>query len=318
MKKTLGLVAALAMLAGMAPAQTLIYLNFDSATDGVLAPGTNNIPGDFVPGATYTPSGTELVNTTLAGTLGLGSLSIYATKGRTTAADGPAIAAIPGGLDASGLLPNLPGTKVLACENGIEGLLIEATNGGGLQDFTLEVVWYTTNNAAPNTAGIQEPVSDEAVGAQENPAHWIRYVAALSNTQWWSNRGDSNSEGIAQPGTIANNTLYHDVLVFDYNESTPANSTMKAYRNGVQVGSDVVFNATGAVNTIFKSRANTRRTLAIGIGNSTVGDNDPRGIYGGIDSFALSIGTLVPGTGAGAFVLPTGNVNSAVSDWMMY
>lgn len=316
MRKLVSLAAAIALLAGTATAQTLIYFDFDDQTDGTLDPGVNvdPVPANFVPGDTYVPTGDEVINGTLAADLGLGVVTAYATKVRTSTADGPAIGATPsvGGSVTAG-------AKSLLTE-GQEGLAVEAENGAGLQDYTVEVVWYTTDVAGTgNTAGIQVPYGNDPIGAQELPGIWIRYVNVFPAMQYWTNRGDSNDEGIRVDGAIAANTLYHDVMILDYNDADPTASTVYAYRDGTLLGSDAFDATAGDGNTLFCARAFGRRLFGIGIQNGGIGDPDPRGVIGGIDSFALSVGVLDPAD----FVLPSGNVDlsgstSDVTNWSLY
>ena len=141
---------------------------------------------------------------------------------------------------------------------------------------------------------------------------------------WWTDRGDSNSENVQITTTPSfnANTLYHDVLVFDYNDGDPANSQILAYRNGSLVGTDI-YNATGKIESIFATNFNNGtpgnevRAWAIGMSLSApVSGTDDRGLRGGVDAVAISNAVLAPGS----FVLPAGTVTfSAAGDgWKIY
>lgn len=286
MKRILALLLSLTLVCATASAQTVFYLNFDENTSSNNADAT-----------AYTPGSTE-VNAAVSALLGSATF-----KFRNNAGDGASIGAAPGGLTGTA-----QGGNVLLVDSGSgqdEGIQITVDNGMAKQDFTMEAVWFTTDaTGGANTAGIQAIVGNEwPLG--EVSQFFIRTVGA-NRMDFFSDRGDSNNEAVKveTPGVVAANTWYHDVLAFDYNDSDPANSTIYAYRNGTLQGSSP-YNASAASVALFAAGFGGARTLAIGYANSldaALGDH--RGLKGGVDAMALSLGLLAPGS----FVLPTGNV----------
>jgi len=287
MRKVIFLLVSILLVWAGVPAQTVFYLNFDEASS------TNNADG-----TAYTPGSTEV---SLPSAAGLGTASMTF---RNNAGDGPSVGAAPGGL-----LGTPQGGNVLlvdSCASQDEGLQIVVDNGLAPQDFTMEAVWFTSNPAcASNTAAIQSVIGSEWPSG-ERAQFFIRTVGA-DRMDYWTDRGDSDAENvqITGAGTIALNTWYHDVMVFDYNNATPSNSTILAYRNGTLVGQHS-YDATGVSVALFNSSAGGQRRLAIGFGNQLEAGNfsDHRGMSGGVDAIAVTLGTLTPGN----FVLPQGNV----------
>jgi hypothetical protein len=274
---------------------TIFYLNFDQFT-----------PGTYTDGTPYTIGSTEVSR---PGVAGLGNATfVFKNNG----GNGPTIGAPPGGLAGT---PQ--GGNCLIVDSGAgqdEGLHIIVDNGLAKQDFTMEVLWFTNNlTGGTNTAGIQSPMGGEwPVG--ETSQFFIRTVnVGTTRMDYWTDRGDSNGEMVqVAAGGYALNTWHNDAIVFDYNPGTPASSTMYAYRDTVLINSSV-YNATAASVSLFGTSYTGLRRMAVGIHNSMeAAPGDHRGLSGGVDAIAISLGILGPGT----FVLPTGNV--PVSDWTLY
>ena len=102
---------------------------------------------------------------------------------------------------------------------------------------------------------------------------------------------------------------YHDVLVFDYNDTNPANSEVIAYRDSILQGTST-YDASTASVAIFGTAFNGNRTFSFGVHNSLdAGLTDHRGLSGGLDAVAISLGALTPAE----FVLPAGNVIAAAT-----
>lgn len=293
-----------------APAATLLYLNFDQAATGTYTNGTAYSPGS-------TEVAARLINADAGG-------FSFAFRAYDTAANlGPTIGPLPGGLANPSVAQ---GGKALILDNTggrHEGMTVTATNGVLPQDITIEAVWYTVDAAATgNTVGIQSIIGDEWPAGET--AHLFIRTVGPNRMDWWTNRGDSNSERVqltTTPSVVAN-TLYHDVLVLDYNEATPASSQILAYRNGTLVGTST-YNAAGNGVSLFGVGFNNgvvgeeSRSWAIGMAlGAPVNGSDDRGLRGGVDAVAISTGALTPGN----FVLPAGNIDltPVEGSWNMY
>jgi hypothetical protein len=295
MKRLLVLLsAAVLMTGGARAADVLLYLNFDQAADGVYSNNT-----------AYTPGSTEIVNPAVAG---LGTMDIFF---RNFSGDGPAIGPLP-----MGLTGTPQGGKALLLNSGSgqsEGMQARVTNGLALtEDLTLEAIWWTvTPSGGSNTAGIQSPLGNEWPFGQRCQ-FFIRTVGA-TRMDWWSDRGDSNSERVQETTTIVANRLYHDVLVFDYNDGNPANSQILAYRDGSLVGTSV-YDASAAAFAFFSQGFLSERRVAIGFANGQdANPSDHRGVDGGVDAIAISRGVRTPAN----FFLPAG-APAAVKDWALF
>jgi hypothetical protein len=289
MQRILSIIAVVCVLCAPAAAETIFYLNFDDTSGGPFADGT-----------TYTPGASEVVRPSAAG---LGNVTFTF---RNNAGDGALITTPAGGL--TGTAQGGNALLVDSCGGQDEGLQLTVDNGLAPQDFTLEVLWYTVDAACSgNTAGIQSMCGDEWPFGEVSQ-FFIRTVnVGTTRMDYWTDRGDSNGENVmVDPGGYAANTWHHDVIVFDYNEATPASSSMEAFRDGVSVGTSP-YDASGASVSLFGSALAGARTFAIGFHNSLDANaGDHRGLSGGVDAWALSTGVLVPGSGAGTFVLPDG------------
>lgn len=310
MKSTILLATLLLTTPALSGAATILYLNFDQAT-----------PGTYVDDTVYTPGSTEHA----AGPLGA-SVGNFLFKFRaydTVAPNGPTIGPLPGGLAGT---PQ--GGQALIVDGSAGkhmGMTVEVDNGVATQDLTIEAIWYTTDPAASgNNVGIQSIIGDEWPGLGAGASQFFIRTVGPNRMDWWTDRGDSNSEDVqitATPSFNAN-TLYHDVLVFDYNDGDPANSQILAYRNASLVGTDT-YNATGKTEAIFPTNFNNGtvgnevRAWAIGMSLAApVSGTDDRGLRGGVDAVAISNAALAPGS----FVLPAGTVTfSAAGDgWKIY
>lgn len=310
LKKILGLASAATLLTASAFAQapvTILYLNFDDAADATIA----------ADGTAYTFGGSE----TVVPTVNTGNVAVdydidpVSAVYRNNAGDGPTIGT-PVGVSGTS-----QGGKALLVDSGSgqdEGIMIIAGNGIAPRDITLEVIWFSSDpSGGSNTAGIQSPLGNEWPFG-ETAQLFLRTVGA-DRMDWWTDRGDSNSERVqvTGPGTIAANTWYHDVLVLDINEGDLANSQIIAYRNGTQVGTSV-YNASTNSAAIFGAGFGGARRLGVGIHNSVDANlGDHRGLDGGVDAVAVTLGALVPAE----FVLPSGTVHnppSNVPNWTLY
>jgi len=284
MKRNLILVSVFCFLCVPCTAETIFYLDFDDTSGGPFADWT-----------TYTPGFSEGVDPDAAG---IGTVTFAF---RNNAGDGPAIGSATDGV--SGIRQGGNVLLVDSCGGQDEGLQITAENGFARQDFTMEVVWYTLDAAcAANTVGIQSMCGDEWPFG-EISQFFIRTVGA-DRFDYWTDRGDSDNENVQITGTGVTQamTWYHDVIVFDFNDATPANSSLEAYRNGVSQGTSP-YDASAASVSLFGGALAGNRTFAIGFQNSLDANfGDHRGLNGAIDAFALSTGILGPGT----FVLPEG------------
>ncbi len=282
MKKFLFVFSLVALLCSPALSQTLLHLNFDNATPG----------GPFTDNTVYNAGASEIIVGASAG-IGNATVEFVAVGG----ADGPQIGAAPGGLSGTA-----QGGNVLlldgAGSNNEEGIAFLSTLPLLKQDFTLEAIWFTDDAAAAsNVANIQSIIGTEHPGG-EIGKFFVRTIGD-DIIQYWSDRGDGQGEGIEinQSGLIQNNTWYHDVLVFDYNEMDPTTSTLLAYRDNILQGTST-YDANMAMLSLFPATAQGR---AIAIGYSPF--QDGRSLSGGIDAVAVSAGALSPGD----FVLPGGD-----------
>lgn len=278
-----------------AQGDVVVYLNFDEQADGPRA--TDETP--------YAVGSTEIVN--LTGT-GIGSLDIFYNR-KNANGDGPDIAT-PIGITTG----TAQGGKALLTQGGptAEGLMMNANTFMGIQDITVEIVWATTDGAAAaNTAGIQTPWSNEWPSASR-AQFFVRTVGA-NRFDYWTDRGDSHSEGVqVTTSSIPVNEWIHDVLVFDYNEVTPAASVITAYRNGNLVGYSP-YDATGAPGAFFVDGG--RAAIANGPGTLDVNPADPRGLIGYVDAFVLARGTRDPVD----FYLPAGPPPITAADqWTLF
>lgn len=301
MKLTFSFISIICLVCAPALAQTIFYLNFDENTGGPHADATP-----------YTPGPTEVVRGDLAG---LGNVTFAF---RNNAGDGAVIGA-PAGVG-SGTPQGGNALLVDSCGGQDEGVQITAQNGFARQDFTMEVVWYTDDNVCSgNTVGIQSMCGDEWPFG-EISQFFIRFVQTgvpfAPRFDYWTDRGDSDNENVmVTPYTPAVNTWYHDVIVFDFNEGDPANSSMEGFKDGVSQGT-TPYNASAASVSLFGVAFSGNRTLAIGFQNSLDANyGDHRGLSGGVDAFALSLGKLGPGT----FVLPEGpDLTGVDAGWDLY
>ena len=289
MRRFTFLMIGLCLVCGASWAQTVFYLNFDQAAS------TNNADATV-----YSPGGTEV---SLPSAVGLGTATMTFRNNNAASPSGPSIGPAPGGMSGTAQGGNV--LLVDSCAGQDEGLQIVVDNGLAPQDFTMEAVWFTTDPAcAGNTANIQSIIGDEWPGGEV--AQFFMRTVGADRMDYWTNRGDSNGEDvqITGAGTNAANTWYHDVLVFDYNNAAPASSTILAYRNGTLVASHG-YDASGASVALFNASFTSQRRLAIGFGNQIEagGFGDHRGLSGGVDAIAVTLGLLTPGS----FVLPAGN-----------
>ncbi len=288
----------------MVSANTLVYLNFDEAADATAANGDS-----------YTAGSSEVLLEEVLGTTTV-------TYRSYDSGSGPSIGALPGGLSGTS-----QGGKALLVDGtaGQEmGITIETANQVSPGDLTIEAIWYTTDpTGGSNTVGIQSIIGNEWP-AGDVAQFFIRTVGA-NRMDWWTDRGDSNGENVQDTttGVVQANTLYHDVLVFDYNDGDPANSQITGYRDGVQVGTSV-YDASGITSAYFGTGFNNGtpgnevNAIAIGMNLAApVNGSDDRGLIGGVDAAAVSRAAL----GTSDFVLPSGNVVSpplSVSNWELY
>lgn len=313
MKRTSGnlLTAAILLVHAAVPAATILYLNFDEAT-----------PGTYTDGTVYTPGSTEHAAAPTGASIGQLRFTFRSIRDIPPALTSPQIGPLPGGLSGTA-----QGGQALLV-NGTDdemGMTVEADSALVAQDFTIEAIWYTSDvDASGNTVGIQAIIGDEWPGLGAGASQFFIRTVGPNRMDWWTDRGDSNSENVqilTTPSFLAN-TLYHDVLVFDYNEGDPANSQILAYRNGSLVGTDT-YNATGKTEVMFPTNYNNGvpgneiRAWAIGMNLAApAGGGDDRGLRGGVDAVAISTGALTPGN----FVLPSGTVDfsKAKDAWTNY
>lgn len=299
MKKLFGMTAGAMLLAGAASAQTtILYLNFDEAADAA------NISNNTA----YTAGASEVNNGAAVG------VNPITFNFRNNSGNGPSIGAAPGGVTGT-----RQGGKVLLVDSGSgqdEGLeLISGAAAAAQGDVTIEVIWYTVDaSGGSNTAGIQTPIGNEwPFGATSQL--FIRTVGA-NRMDYYTDRGDSNNERVqilTTPSVVAN-TWYHDVLVLDYNNATPASSSILAYRNGTLIGTST-YNATGIQGTLFTTGNAGTRKISVGFGGGLDASlSDHHGLNGGVDAIAITSGVLTPAN----FVLPSGATHSSVSDWSMF
>jgi hypothetical protein len=213
-----------------------------------------------------------------------------------------------------------------------EGVIAVMPSAVGVQSVTVEAVWFTDNlDPVGNMVGIQSVVGDEWPSAASAQI-FLRTIGNSvpgrnGHAEFWTDRGDSNSERVVSINPLAVNTWYHMAMVFDYNLATPASSTLRFYIDGVLQGTSP-YNATssiyawgGDLNAALFGGVplpNPQRTFAIGLGNGQNANlGDHRGLSGGIDAIAISDQVLAPGS----FVLPAGLTPSAgVSggEWSIY
>jgi hypothetical protein len=309
MRKSLAVAAMLGLFAAPVSAQTIVYLNFDDQADGALGAADHD-PYALGAGEIGTVLPAPFDNLNLDFTI------------KVRGDNPPTIAATPGfpGVAQGGksmlLTPSSGG--------GVAGLRIESDNGIPPRSFTMEAIWWTTDPAGTGmTAGVQSIIGSEPTGGQERAGFFIRTVGAVpGRMDYWTDRGDSNAECVLKNNFIPANTLIHDVMVFDYNEGDPSQSRIRAYRNGVLLANDnatfngqtnILYTATGAPTALFGARGRLvsdpvevggRRFFGIGYNTTNDPDGDPRGLIGGIDAVAITLGALEPED----FVLPGGDV----------
>jgi hypothetical protein len=300
---------ALSSIAAFSQAAVLLYVNFDGPASGVQASGTE-----------YTLTAPEV------DTMFTTPTRFFCVANGVT--DGPNIAAPPGGMTGT---PQ--GGKALLLQSGgiDEGILAIMDGPLAKQKLTIESVWFTDNlDPAGNTVGIQSVIGDEWPSATRAQL----FLRTIGNSvpgrngraEFWTDRGDSNSERVLGTVDLAVNRWYHMAMVFDYVDDT--NCTLKFYIDGVQQGAAVPYTI-GTADRAFgdglnaaimpawnfpPTPANPVTSFAIGLANGTAAGNgsDHRGLSGGIDAIAISNDALAPGS----FVLPAGL--SSVSDWTIY
>lgn len=264
--------------------QTLLYLNFDHAT-------MENVRD----GAEYLPGPNEVTDTEAAG-LGKARLTFISTSGSASIKEPPAN--VNGGRQGGNclLLSNGPG-----CD---DGLRIAVEKGLYQQSFTMEAVWFSTDSEASSGDADYQAIlgNDWPEGCD---SRFSLRAAGPEHLEVWNDRTASGSEcGVTTKAMNMRNTWYHDVLVYAYNTTAPAASSLRLYRNG-QLLREVTYDAqSGQEDVLFGRSLRGLRTLTIGCSNGLGGQlsGHQRGITGGIDAVAVSLGALAPGQ----FVLPRG------------
>jgi hypothetical protein len=304
MRKSLALAAILGVFAVPASAQTILYLNFDHQPDGATGAADRD---------PYTLGPTEIGNALPPPFDNLNLDFSYKVFGASSPAFGPT-PAFPGPAQGGQSLLLNPGA------GGNLGLRVISENGIPPRSFTMEAIWWTTDPAGGDmTAGVQSVIGSEPLAGQERAGLFIRTVGAVpGRMDYWTDRGDSNSECVLKNDFVPGNTLIHDVMIFDYNELDPSQSRIRAYRNGVLLTNDnathngltdVPYDATGIPTSLFGSRgtlagdSEASRIFAIGYNSSDDPPADRRGLIGGIDAVAVTLGALRPEQ----FVLTTGD-----------
>jgi hypothetical protein len=328
-------------------AQTIIYLNFDEQEDveQLMDDGEGNLVPTFANRDPYTPGASEV---------GLNLPPPYdnlniSFEMKSTTFGGPAFGPTP---DYAG--PKQGGKALLLQQEvgEVAGIRIISDNGIAPTSFTMEAIWWTDDfEGTGNTVGIQSIMGAEPVGGQELGGFFVRtvFVGGQPWMDFWTDRADSHNEGfrIQGEGSYTSATLIHDAFVFEFNEEDPSQCTLRAYRNGVPLAVNwpgtpydtqtvVPYNAffprpdggeegTLIPTVLFGTRGTLNeeegpiRMLALGYNSSHDPDNDLRGLRGGIDAFALTLGALTPEN----FVLPSGTIipfpeGEQVDAWSVY
>lgn len=296
------LLAGLLLFGSGSYAQTTVfYLNFDEMPAGVY-------PND----GTYALGLTDVANLESVGMI----------EGRFEfrsdgSADGPEIGNAP--VEVATGTPQ--GGRVLLLDAGAtlqdqEGLVILADRHIDYQDFTMEAVWFTDDTSGGASLNkIASILGDEwpPGTAEENYSKfWMRMIKDIIfdyNSDQESPQG--HRIRIDQTGHNQELTWYHDVLVFDYNEENPSASTFSGYRDGVLQGVSNYNAGAGQLGMLFGWHATGPAALddvyhhgmALGIDlGHRINPYDSRGLSGGIDAIAITLGALAPGQ----FVLPAG------------
>lgn len=329
MKKILSTLALSLLLVGAANAQrrTITYLTFEG--NAVTTPDAQDEFTSYTlasPDFVQNPSGGPAIDQQLAwrkfNSIGTSSADIIAT---------------PGGIANPGSV-NLGSQVLETAEFGgdLGGLYLYTETNASIpaQDVTIECIWYSTDLApAGHQLGIQTIWGKETLVGQELAGLQLRAIddAGIGRTAAMEWRAEEAVTEVLIQNQNANavNTWYHDTLVFDFDETTSSSSTMRAYRNGVEVsGSPTTVDAStwpGMLFTLasdFTGDAVGDRFLGIGFNTSSQGTtpDNIRGLVGGIDAFAITLGSpLTPAE----FVLTTGAPfdapgGSNVEEWMHY
>ena len=280
---------------------TVFYLNFDEMPAGVY-------PND----GTY-----ELGLTDVADLDSVDMTDIRFEFRSDGSADGPEIGAAP--LSVATGTPQ--GGQVLLLDAGAtlqdqEGLIILADRHIDYQDFTMEAVWFTDDvSGGASLNKIASIIGDEWPAGTPEESYSKFWMRMIKNLIFDYNSDQESPQGnrirIEQAGYNEVLTWYHDALVFDYNEADPASSTFYGYRNGVLQGSSPYNADAGQLGMLFGWHATGPAALddvyhhgmALGIDlGHRINPNDSRGLSGGIDAIAITLGVLSPGE----FVLPAG------------
>ncbi len=227
------------LLVSPASAQTIIYLNFDEQEE---------TDGDGIRDRDPYVLGSTEVGTNLPGQFGELNLQFEWKAGTPPHAEDveywisrPAIGPIPEGVTIPASLEGMygDGKQALLLQPEIpfgSGIRVISDNGIAPQSVTMEAVWWTESfNGADNEAGIQSIAGNEGAFGQELGALFMRTVFLVGNP-WMEYATDR--EGLWETirviggGAYTTNTLYHDVLVLEYNDVDPMQCILRGYRNG--------------------------------------------------------------------------------------
>lgn len=311
-----------AVKAGAAP---VFYVDFDNQTDGTYACWEDYNLAD-VTEETGDVTGMYFVSQKAFLTLGNG-----------------VILKTPDGSDGS-QYPSTPGPqggKAILIESGGatnadhtgEGIWVEMAEPYPMSDLTLEAVfWADTNDIEGNIVGIQMILADEW---PTGPS--MRGAMRILGSAVTGGRGQNIEYSYFTPAefnifqngdTLAEDTWHVAQVVFDYNDSDPATSTMKFYLNGTQKGSTATIDATSLTKVWGTGPENPRASydnsysadsvFFIGTGASLgINPVESRGLRGAIDAIAISLEALDPSE----FVLPAGytpSVELNAETWNLY
>jgi len=283
---TIGLIFVLCLSANAA---ILYKLTFDNAVEG-------SSP------ATYTPGADEVVTS-------LQSITMINNGGNN-----------PVFQNTWSVLANpFQGGKALVTDSDgkDEGYFVDFDPAFAPGDLTIEYIFMVRTLSVPgNTLGLQY------LGSTEWPLgqtfQWMLRIID-NKLNFWTDRGDSNTEYVRTLSDLTINTWYHVAAVLDYNESTPASSQIQMYLNGVSQGTSP-YNATsnsfslggsGSSNPTYSPPHAFTVGYNYALGAAT---GDHRGLAGAIDALAISNTALAPGT----FVLRTSPLPSSEENWHLY
>lgn len=260
-------------------AEEVFRLTFDNGTIGGKADARNHIAGTYAPG----PDAITMQKDTIL---------VRFFDALRRGGDPPRLTA------AADVLAGAPqGGQVLEMHSGrkAQGLQIVLSEPFEPGDLTLEFV-FTADVLAPegNTFGFMYLASNEWPNggrfmwafrrASDQPFNFVVF-------------GDASSpEEIRLPvrSPLEAERWYHAAGVLDYNESAPAESTVRFYLDG-ELQSEAAYDASGDQWSLGSSNNRYAQSFSIGYSNGQdANPYDSRGMSGAVDAFSASNEALAP------------------------